>query len=161
MQTKMNASLVRVCVTTPRPIFFFSVSPYEILICGQQHLPHVLGSALGTSYVWSHFTFKLSFGETGLSQSGLVTQPCLLPIQAPDCLTQLRALDMQSLCLLFQVLMDKSNTGEVGQNEIKLSFFKAVMREGKGAAFYAATEVPTAPSPRFSRLPTAPRVTSD
>lgn len=119
-----------------------------------------LGSGHFVCMVPFHFQTIL-WGKTGLSQSGLVTQPCLLPIQAPDCLTQLRALDMRSLCLLFQVSMNKSNTGEVGQNEIKLSFFKEVMREGKGAAFYASTEVPTAPSPRFSRHPTAPRVTSD
>lgn len=48
----------------------------------------------------------------------------------------------------------------MGKMKENFHFFKEVMREGEGAAFYASTEVPTAPSPRFYRHPTAPRVTS-
>lgn len=133
----MNASLVEVCATTPTRIFFLSVSPEVILICRQRHLPHMLGSALGTLHVWSHFTFKLSFGETGLSQSEHVTA---LFVTHPG--TRLSrtgpGLDHAISMPFFQALMNKSNTGEVGQNERKLLFFQEVVREGEEAAFYAS-----------------------
>lgn len=98
----------------------------------------MLGSALGTLHVWSHFTFfKVSFGETGLSQSRHMTA---LFVTHPG--TRLfgtaPGLGHTVSMPFFQALMNKSSTGEVGQNERKFSIFKEVMREGEEAAFYAS-----------------------